>query len=219
MVITLTIPIRAAFKLHDFVTERHLDNMAKLLLATGLIVAFGYLLRSEENVALGNGSNRGDDVGGRPRLVDEAARAGLKSLEADHIPVAATDEQDPDVWAQRAKGLGHRHTRAVGEVVVDDRHVRAERGDPRHRLCPRGCRADDMDVRLIGQHRGQRLGHQPVVVDDEHADAAPGGFATLPVISVHVTCFPGGLPEVVAGRCPLTRTLGTLQAAVGPAGD
>jgi len=43
MVITLTIPIRAAFKLHDFVTERHLDNMAKLLLTTGLIVAYGYL--------------------------------------------------------------------------------------------------------------------------------------------------------------------------------
>jgi molybdopterin-containing oxidoreductase family membrane subunit len=43
MVITLTIPIRAAFKLHDFVTERHLDNMAKLLLTTGLIVAFGYM--------------------------------------------------------------------------------------------------------------------------------------------------------------------------------
>jgi molybdopterin-containing oxidoreductase family membrane subunit len=43
MVITLTIPIRAAFKLHDFVTERHLDNMGKFLLVTGLIVALGYL--------------------------------------------------------------------------------------------------------------------------------------------------------------------------------
>jgi molybdopterin-containing oxidoreductase family membrane subunit len=43
MVITLAIPIRAAFGLKDFVTDRHLDNMAKLLLATGLIVAYGYL--------------------------------------------------------------------------------------------------------------------------------------------------------------------------------
>jgi molybdopterin-containing oxidoreductase family membrane subunit len=43
MVLTLTIPIRAAFQLHSFVTERHLENMAKLLLATGLIVAYGYL--------------------------------------------------------------------------------------------------------------------------------------------------------------------------------
>jgi molybdopterin-containing oxidoreductase family membrane subunit len=43
MVLALTIPIRAAFKLHAFVTERHLENMAKLLLTTGLIVAYGYL--------------------------------------------------------------------------------------------------------------------------------------------------------------------------------
>ena len=43
MVLSLAIPIRAAFKLHDFVTERHLDNMAKLMLATGLVVAYGYM--------------------------------------------------------------------------------------------------------------------------------------------------------------------------------
>src|SRR5436853_2004999 len=43
MVITISIPIRAAFRLQDFITEHHLDNMAKLLLTTGLIVAFGYL--------------------------------------------------------------------------------------------------------------------------------------------------------------------------------
>jgi molybdopterin-containing oxidoreductase family membrane subunit len=43
MVLTLAIPIRAAFRLHDFITERHLDNMAKLMLTTGLIVAYGYL--------------------------------------------------------------------------------------------------------------------------------------------------------------------------------
>src|SRR5581483_7516912 len=43
MVLTLAIPIRAAFGLHDFITARHLDNMAKLLLTTGLIVGYGYL--------------------------------------------------------------------------------------------------------------------------------------------------------------------------------
>jgi Ni/Fe-hydrogenase subunit HybB-like protein len=42
MVITLAIPLRAAFKLHDFITQRHMDNMAKVMLATGLIVAYGY---------------------------------------------------------------------------------------------------------------------------------------------------------------------------------
>jgi molybdopterin-containing oxidoreductase family membrane subunit len=29
--------------LHDFITDRHLDNMAKVMLASGLIVAYGYL--------------------------------------------------------------------------------------------------------------------------------------------------------------------------------
>jgi Ni/Fe-hydrogenase subunit HybB-like protein len=46
MVLTLAIPLRAAYGLHDFITERHLQNMAKIMLATGLIVAYGYLMES-----------------------------------------------------------------------------------------------------------------------------------------------------------------------------
>lgn len=42
MVLTLAIPIRAVYGLEDFITLRHLQNMAKILLATGLIVAYGY---------------------------------------------------------------------------------------------------------------------------------------------------------------------------------
>ena len=42
MVLTLAIPIRALYGLEDFITERHLQNMAKVTLATGLIVAYGY---------------------------------------------------------------------------------------------------------------------------------------------------------------------------------
>lgn len=44
MVLTLTIPVRKFYGLKDFITDRHLDNMAKLMLATGLIVAYGYLM-------------------------------------------------------------------------------------------------------------------------------------------------------------------------------
>ena len=46
MVLTLAIPLRAAYGLHDFVTDRHLDNMAKIMLATGLMVGYGYLVES-----------------------------------------------------------------------------------------------------------------------------------------------------------------------------
>ena len=42
MVVTLAIPMRAAFGLRGIITLRHLDNCAKLMLVTGLIVAYGY---------------------------------------------------------------------------------------------------------------------------------------------------------------------------------
>ena len=46
MVLTLAIPIRAVYGLGDFITKRHLDVMAKVMLCTGLIVAYGYLMEA-----------------------------------------------------------------------------------------------------------------------------------------------------------------------------
>lgn len=42
MVLTLSIPLRAVYKLHDVITLRHLENSAKIMLAMGLIVAYSY---------------------------------------------------------------------------------------------------------------------------------------------------------------------------------
>ncbi len=42
MVLTLAIPIRKFYHLEDIITLRHLDNMGKVMLATGLIIAYGY---------------------------------------------------------------------------------------------------------------------------------------------------------------------------------
>jgi molybdopterin-containing oxidoreductase family membrane subunit len=42
MVLTLAIPLRAIYGLHDFITMRHIENMAKVTLVTGLIVVYGY---------------------------------------------------------------------------------------------------------------------------------------------------------------------------------
>src|SRR5580698_6387953 len=42
MVLMLAIPIRKIYNLEDFITELHLQNAAKVMLATGLIVAYGY---------------------------------------------------------------------------------------------------------------------------------------------------------------------------------
>ena len=44
MVMTFAIPIRKIYKLEDYITDRHIDWMCKITLATGLIVFYGYIL-------------------------------------------------------------------------------------------------------------------------------------------------------------------------------
>ena len=44
MVMVLAIPLRYFYKLEAFITNRHLDNMGRFLLGTGLVVGFGYLI-------------------------------------------------------------------------------------------------------------------------------------------------------------------------------
>lgn len=46
MVLTLIISLRKVYGLQDFITMRHLRNMAKVMLATGLIVAYGYMMEA-----------------------------------------------------------------------------------------------------------------------------------------------------------------------------
>ncbi len=46
MVMTLAIPLRKFYGLEDFITLRHLRNMAKIMLATGLIVGYGYMMEA-----------------------------------------------------------------------------------------------------------------------------------------------------------------------------
>src|SRR5712672_1410352 len=54
MVLTLAIPVRKLFGLEDFITMRHLDNMGKVLLATGLIVGYGYMMEAFSAYYSGN---------------------------------------------------------------------------------------------------------------------------------------------------------------------
>ena len=46
MVATIAIPLRYAYGLESFITIKHLDNMAKVMLATGLVVAYGYMMEA-----------------------------------------------------------------------------------------------------------------------------------------------------------------------------
>jgi molybdopterin-containing oxidoreductase family membrane subunit len=46
MVLVLAIPLRAVYGLEDFITQRHIQNMAKIMLATGLVVSYGYFIEA-----------------------------------------------------------------------------------------------------------------------------------------------------------------------------
>jgi Ni/Fe-hydrogenase subunit HybB-like protein len=46
MVLTLAIPARKWFHLEDLITMRHLDCCAKVMLGTGMIVAYGYMMET-----------------------------------------------------------------------------------------------------------------------------------------------------------------------------
>ena len=46
MVLILAIPLRKAFGLEKLITLRHLDNSSKLMLATGMIVVYGYAIEA-----------------------------------------------------------------------------------------------------------------------------------------------------------------------------
>jgi molybdopterin-containing oxidoreductase family membrane subunit len=44
MVVTLLVPAREFFGLKEIITVRHLENMNKIILGTGMIVGYGYLM-------------------------------------------------------------------------------------------------------------------------------------------------------------------------------
>jgi Ni/Fe-hydrogenase subunit HybB-like protein len=46
MVLTIAIPLRRLYGLADLITDRHLRNMGVVMLATGMVVAYGYLMET-----------------------------------------------------------------------------------------------------------------------------------------------------------------------------
>jgi molybdopterin-containing oxidoreductase family membrane subunit len=46
MVLNIIIPLRRLYGLENLITKRHLNNMANVMLATGMMVAYGYLMEA-----------------------------------------------------------------------------------------------------------------------------------------------------------------------------
>jgi Ni/Fe-hydrogenase subunit HybB-like protein len=58
MVITLLVPARAIFKLENIITMKHLENMTKIILATGTMVGYAYSVEFFTAWYSGNGNER-----------------------------------------------------------------------------------------------------------------------------------------------------------------
>ena len=58
MVLTLLLPARAIFKLHDVITPQHIDKMAKIILLTGSFVAYSYMMEFFVSFYSGNSYER-----------------------------------------------------------------------------------------------------------------------------------------------------------------
>ncbi len=54
MVLILIIPLRSLFKIQNMITMQHIDNAAKVMLASGLIVAYGYTMEAFTDFYSGN---------------------------------------------------------------------------------------------------------------------------------------------------------------------
>ena len=46
MVLNIVIPVRKIYHLENLITERYLNNMANIMFATGLMVAYGYVIEA-----------------------------------------------------------------------------------------------------------------------------------------------------------------------------
>ena len=69
MVLTLLIPARAIFKLHDIITPQHIDKMAKIILLTGSFVTYAYAMEFFMAWYSGNSYERFAFLEPRPRSV------------------------------------------------------------------------------------------------------------------------------------------------------
>jgi molybdopterin-containing oxidoreductase family membrane subunit len=67
MVVVLAIPTRARFRLEHVITDRHLDNCAKLMLITGWVVAYGYICEHFGAYYTGDAADRSLMFGAHPR--------------------------------------------------------------------------------------------------------------------------------------------------------
>jgi hypothetical protein len=171
MVLTIMIPVREWFKMHDFITDRHLDNMAKVMLATGLAVCYGYFC--EAFFAWYSGSEYERFMMWN-RMFGPAGWAYGALLFCNLTPQFAVDQVVPHHARPALHHLHHCEHRHVARTLRHRRHSAAPR------LPAAGVgRLRRHHLRLDGLHRNVgTLPHHdvpvhPVPADDHNLRAPP----------------------------------------------
>jgi molybdopterin-containing oxidoreductase family membrane subunit len=77
MVLVLAIPLRKLYGLEAYVTERHLNNCAKLLLCSGLLLSYGYFIEGVMAVYHGSGREMATQI---DRYTGAAAQGYIPAL-------------------------------------------------------------------------------------------------------------------------------------------
>ena len=91
MVLLLTIPLRKFYGLEGFITMRHMHNMAKVMLATGLIVGYGYMMEAFFGWYSGNRLRALHDLEPHARAI-RLLLLGADSLQHHHAAVSLDQE-------------------------------------------------------------------------------------------------------------------------------
>ena len=147
MVLTLAIPIRAVYGLEDFITMRHLQNMAKVMLLTGLIVAYGY---PTEAFIAWYSADKFEMFVPCNRMTGPYCVAVLDAHSVQHPDAAAAVVQArPD---QRAAAVRHRAGRQLRHVAGTLRHRRHQPASRFPALLVGDVQADVLGLVDVSRH-------------------------------------------------------------------
>ena len=141
--------------------------------------------RGDEHLAPRHVADRGDHVGGGPRLVEERARARLHRREPGRVSVLARQEDHLRRGPDAANRRGRIRTGPVRQPEVQEHDFGVQLGGGLHAVGDRADVADHLHVGLVVDQRGQAFRHDTVVFDDQH----PGRFVVSVVVERIVGTF------------------------------
>ena len=129
MVVTLMVPARAIFGLEEVVTKNHLDNIAKMLLVTGWIVTYAYIVEAFMAWYSGNRYEFYTALVDRPRATVRRRLLGSPLLQLRRGP-GALESPCPNESRRALRDRGVRAGGHVGRALHAHHHVPSSRLPP-----------------------------------------------------------------------------------------